>query len=307
MTERGDQPFLLYVAFTAPHDPRTPPERWRRDPATVSLPPNAVPVHPFDNGEMQVRDERLEAWPREPEAVRRHIADYYGMIAHLDDRIGSILATLEARGLAEDTVVVYSADHGIAIGQHGLMGKQNLYEHSTRVPLIMAGPGIVEGRRVDDLVWHGDTTATLLDIAGTDPAVAADGHSLMPALRGEGLPSREYVGAAYRFTQRSVQDGRWKLIRYSSNPDWRPGGEQTRGSDVVQLFDLDNDPWERVNVAWDVAARRCSRAAGDRAGRLAAICRRSRPCVVFSRLRSTWIRARYAATPRAPWAAVREG
>jgi arylsulfatase A-like enzyme len=140
--QRGEQPFLLYVAFTAPHDPRTPPERWLCDPETVSLPPNALPVHPFDNGEMQVRDERLEAWPREPEAVRRHIADYYGMVAHLDDRIGSILSALEAQGLAEDTIVVYSADHGIALGQHGLMGKQSLYAHSTHVPLLMAGPGI---------------------------------------------------------------------------------------------------------------------------------------------------------------------
>ena len=74
-----DQPFLLYVAFTAPHDPRTPPEAWRYDPATISLPPNAMPVHPFDTGDMDNRDENLETWPREPEAIRQHIADYYGI------------------------------------------------------------------------------------------------------------------------------------------------------------------------------------------------------------------------------------
>ncbi len=246
------RPFFLYVAFTAPHDPRTPPEAWRMEPADVTLPPNAMPAHPFDNGEMTVRDERLEAWPREPEAIRRHIADYYGMIAHLDARIGDIQAALEAQGLAENTVVVYSADHGLALGQHGLMGKQSLYEHSTHVPLMMAGPGIAAGVRVPELVWHGDTAATLLELGGVDAAIASEGRSLAPVLRGASMPGwRVYHGAAYRFTQRSVRDDRWKLIRYLENPDYRPEGEQTRGSDVVQLFDLERDPWERVNLAWD--------------------------------------------------------
>jgi arylsulfatase A-like enzyme len=250
----GEAPFCLYVAFTSPHDPRTPPEEWRYDPDAIDLPPNALPAHPFDNGEMTVRDEELEAWPREPEAIRRHIADYYGMISHMDDRIGQIVAALDAEGLAEKTVVVYSADHGVALGQHGLMGKQNLYEHSTHVPLLMAGAGIAPGTRVRELVWHGDTTATLLELAGEDAGIAADGRSLAPALRGEGLADwREHAGAAYRFTQRSIRDARWKLIRYVANPDWPEHAGQTRGSDVVQLFDLDADPWERVNLAWNPA------------------------------------------------------
>ncbi len=247
----GDRPFLLYVAFTAPHDPRTPPEAWRVDPATVSLPPNMLPVHPFDNGDMDNRDENLADWPREPEAIRQHIADYYGMVAHLDDRIGDIVAALEAQGLADDTVVVYSADHGIGLGQHGLLGKQSRYEHSTHVPLLVAGPGIDAGRRVSDLVWHGDTTATLLELAGLDPAVAADGRSLAPALRGEPLPAwRETFAGAYAFTHRSIQDRRWKLIVNTINPDY-PELRGTRGADAVQLFDLEADPWERVNLAWD--------------------------------------------------------
>lgn len=248
----GVEPFCLYVAFTAPHDPRTPPEAWRYEPGAVSLPPNILPVHPFDNGEMTVRDERLEAWPREPDAVRQHIADYYGMVSHLDDRVGDILRTLEARNMTDGTVVIYTADHGLALGQHGLMGKQNLYDHSIHVPLMMAGPGIASGQRVPELVWHGDTTATLLELSGVAPEFASDGISLVPALRGESLPdSRRYLGAAYRFAQRSVQDGRWKLIRYRTNPDYQPGGEQTMGSDTTQLFDLQNDPWERVSLAWE--------------------------------------------------------
>jgi arylsulfatase A-like enzyme len=247
----GDQPFLLYVAFTAPHDPRTPPDAWRVDPATVSLPPNAMPAHPFDNGDMDNRDENLETWPREPEAIRQHIADYYGMVAHMDDRIGDIVAVLEARGLADDTVVVYSADHGIGLGQHGLLGKQSRYEHSIHVPLMIAGAGVAAGRRVPELVWHGDTAATLLDLAGLDSGTAADGCSLVPALRGETLDGwREVFAGAYQFTQRSIQDRRWKLIVNTCNPDY-PAMRGTRGSDAVQLFDLEADPWERINLAWN--------------------------------------------------------
>ncbi len=113
-----------------------------------------------------MRDETLESFPRSRDALRRHLADYYGMIAHLDAAIGSILATAGEMGLLENTVVVYTADHGLALGQNGLMGKQNLYEHSLHVPLIMAGPGIGEGVRVPHLVWHADTRATMLDMAG---------------------------------------------------------------------------------------------------------------------------------------------
>lgn len=249
--QSDEQPFCLYVAFTSPHDPRTPPQQWRYDPKRVDLPPNYLPVHPFDNGEMRVRDEKLESWPREPEAIRQHIADYYGMISHMDDRTGHILATLDERRLTEDTIVVYSADHGVALGQHGLMGKQNLYEHSMHVPLMIAGPGTEAGQRISELVWHGDATATLLELAGEDPSMAHDGRSLVPVLKGDGVENwREYAGGAYRFGQRSVRDTRWKLIRYCANPDYRDGGEQTHGSDVVQLFGLEADPWEQVNLAW---------------------------------------------------------
>jgi len=115
----------------------------------------------------------------------------------------------------------------------------------------MNGPGIEAGQRVPELVWHGDTTATLLELAGLDPRVATDGRSLTPALRGEPLPEwRETIAGAYTFTHRSVQDRRWKLIVNTVNPDY-PNLRGTRGSDVVQLFDLEEDPWEQVNLAWD--------------------------------------------------------
>jgi arylsulfatase A-like enzyme len=128
------EPFFLYLAFTAPHDPRTPPPEYAAlyPPAEMPLPPNFLPEHPFDNGDLRTRDEALAPWPRSPDVVRQHTADYYGMITHLDAWIGHVLGALEASRHAGDTIVVYTADHGLAVGQHGLFGKQNLYEQDRK-------------------------------------------------------------------------------------------------------------------------------------------------------------------------------
>jgi len=122
---KGDRPFFLYVSLTAPHDPRTPPREYASlyDPGKIALPPNFLPEHPFDNGELQVRDEKLAASPRTPEEIRRHIADYYGMISHLDAELGRLLEALKRTGRAGDTLVLFAGDNGLAVGRHGLMGK----------------------------------------------------------------------------------------------------------------------------------------------------------------------------------------
>lgn len=150
---KGEQPFCLYVAYTAPHDPRTPPGEYATmyDPARLALPASFLPVHPFNNGELKVRDEALAPWPRTPEAVRKHTADYYGMITHLDAQVGRVLRALEATGRAGNTLVVFTSDHGLALGRHGLFGKQNLYDHSMRPPLVLTGPGVPRGGRSDAL------------------------------------------------------------------------------------------------------------------------------------------------------------
>jgi arylsulfatase A-like enzyme len=249
--DHGDEPFLLFVAFTAPHDPRTPPPGWEVDPESVTLTSNFLPEHPFDNGEMTVRDELLAGTPRGTDEVRQHIADYYGMIAHLDYSVGRIVEAVAANGLADDTVVIYTGDHGLAVGQHGLMGKQNVYEHSLRIPLVMAGPGIPAGGIHDGLVWHGDTTATIRHLAEVAADPLADGASLIG--EGEVQSGREEFGAAYEYCQRMYRDARYKLIVYRAAPDGvkRAGG--TPGCDLVQLFDLRGDPWETVNLADDPA------------------------------------------------------
>ena len=254
------RPFFLQVAFTAPHDPRTPPPRLAVDPATVALPSNFRPEHPFDTGEMLVRDELLEATPRPPEAVRQHIADYLGMVQHLDEAVGGVLAALDARGFAQDTLVIFTADHGLALGQHGLMGKQNLYAHSTRIPLILAGPGVEPGGRPDALVWHGDTAATMLDAAGLPELPGIEGESLLPIASGRRAPPpRETFAMVHAESQRAVRDARWKLIRYLPNARPKngpaPEGRTSRGTRAEQLFDLAADPGETVNLARDPAHR----------------------------------------------------
>jgi len=129
-----------------------PPEYAARyDPAALPLPENYLPQHPFDNGDLRTRDERLAPWPRTAEIVRQHLADYYAMISHLDSGVGRILAALQSRADGVNSVVVYSADHGLAVGQHGLMGKQNLYEHSVHIPLLLSGPDLPAGRQIDAL------------------------------------------------------------------------------------------------------------------------------------------------------------
>ncbi|MBI2925819.1 MAG: sulfatase-like hydrolase/transferase [Verrucomicrobia bacterium] len=230
---RRDKPFFLYVAFTAPHDPRTPPKEFADlyPPEKITLPKNFLPEHPFDNGELKVRDEALLPWPRTPDAVRREIAAYYGMITHLDAQIGRVLQALEDSGQADNTIIIFAADNGLAVGRHGLLGKQSLYDHSVRVPLILAGPGVPKGKRSDALCYLFDLFPTVCDLAGVRAPEGLEGRSLAPILRGQRKRVRSEIFGAYRDVQRMVRDERWKLIHYPKIDRW-------------QLFDLRRDPEE---------------------------------------------------------------
>ena len=241
----GSRPFFLYCAFTAPHDPRTPPQDWAGvyRPEAMPLPANFAGIHPFDNGEMSVRDEKLAGFPRTPEDTRRHIAEYYGMISDMDEKIGEILAALARMGLAEDTIVVYTADHGLSVGQHGLLGKQNLYDHSVRVPLILRGPGVPGGKQIDALTHTYDVYPTLCELAGLEIPASSDAYSLLPLMEGTVAETRPYLYSVYKHVQRMIQDQEWKLIRYSKD------GEQ--GSDRTQLYHLASDPWELNDLSED--------------------------------------------------------
>lgn len=239
---RDEQPFFAYVAFTAPHDPRNPPPRYRRMyyRKPPPLPPNFAPQHPFDNGHMTGRDESLAPWPRTELVVREQLAEYYGLITHLDRQVGRILRELASGPHAENTVVIYTADHGLAVGSHGLLGKQNLYEHSMGAPLVFRGPGIPAGGASNAFCYLLDIFPTLCSLLGVQPPDGLDGRDLAPVWRGESQEVRDSVFTAFRDLMRAVRDERWKLIRYPK-------------IDHVQLFDLDADPHETKNLAGDPA------------------------------------------------------
>ncbi len=234
----GKQPFFAYVAFTAPHDPRQPPLAWREPyyRSLPPLPPNFLPQLPFDNGMMRsLRDENLAAWPRTEAVIRDQLAEYYGMITHLDEQIGRVLDALKRSGQADNTIVVYAADNGLALGSHGLLGKQSVYEHSMRTPLIVAGPGIPRGRATHAFTYLFDLFPTLCDAAGIAPPADLAGESLRPVWEGGKSRVRDSVFLPFLQIQRAVRDDRWKLIAYPKIGH-------------LQLFDLRTDPHETVNL-----------------------------------------------------------
>ena len=234
----GKKPFFAYVAFTAPHDPRMPPPQqlefyYRHKPP---LPPNFLPQFPFDNGHMtKCRDENLAAWPRTEAVIRDQLAEYYGMITHLDGQIGRILDALKQTGMAGNTIIIYSADNGLALGSHGLLGKQNVFEHSMRVPLIFAGPGIPSGKSTQAFTYLLDVFPTVCDVTGIAPPDGLEGQSLRPLWEGTQAKLRDSVFLPYIQIQRAVRDERWKLIAYTK-------------IGYLQLFDLQADPYEQTNL-----------------------------------------------------------
>lgn len=238
LKEHKEGPFFCYVPFDAPHDPHIVPADFpiKYDPAKIDLPPNFLPQHTFDNGEMVIRDEVLLAHPRPPEAVKEMIAEYYRYITYLDSQIGRILDALDASPYAKNTLVVFSADSGVARGSHGLIGKQNLYEHSVRVPLIVCGPGIPEGKTTQAMCYLFDVLPTLGKRCGVQPPPESDGKEFNEVLENPEKPAREHLYFAYRNVQRAIRGDRWKLIRYPM-------------IDKNQLFDLQADPFEKEDLA----------------------------------------------------------
>lgn len=239
--KKNDKPFFAFVAFTSPHDPRNQHPAYGHDYAadTLSLPINFQPQHPFDTGDMGVRDEVLLPRPRTEDAMKKELAGYYGMISEVDFQIGRVLESLKETGQLENTIIVFAGDNGLAMGQHGLLGKQNLYDHSARVPLVIIAPGVAKGVKTDVNCYLYDLYPTLCDMVGVQPAPSVTGKSLLPVLHGA-TKHRDNVFLAYANIQRAIVKDSWKYIVYNV------GGFVTE-----QLFDLGNDPWEMVNHATD--------------------------------------------------------
>lgn len=226
------RPFFMYLAFGNPHDPRVAADKYRAmyDPAKIPLPKNYLPVHPFNNGDLKIRDEALLPWPRTEDAIRKELHDYYATITAFDGHLGRIIAALGELQLTEETIVIFSADQGLAMGSHGLMGKQNLYDHSTRSPLLFAGPGIRQGE-TKALVYLLDIYPTVCELVGAATPEGIDGRSFRDVLTGAKDKHRDAIFCAYQGVQRAYRDERYKLLRY-------PQINRT------QLFDLASDPDE---------------------------------------------------------------
>jgi arylsulfatase A-like enzyme len=237
-TNHEARPFYIYLAPPVPHDPRSAEPQFHKlyDPAKIPLSPAFLPQHPFDNGEMTVRDEKLAPWPRTPADTKQQNADYYSCVTGLDHHVGRIFAELKASGQWDNTIIIFSGDNGLSLGEHGLFGKQNLYEFGgMHVPLVIAGPGIPKGKS-EALVYLMDLFPTFADFAGATIPAGVEGKSIVPILTARQTKVRDVLYTAYRDCQRSIRDDRWKLIRYPL-------------VDRTQLFDLSTDPHELKNLA----------------------------------------------------------
>ena len=268
--DTGNQkPFLIYFGFSHPHDKRDgkpallkkygavnhadrnslPPA----DPRQPRLPANYLPAHPFPNTHMSVRDEVgvSGVWDkRDPRTIRNELGREYACSENIDDQIGRVLEKLQAMGELERTYIFYTADHGMAIGRHGLQGKQNLYEHTFRVPFVVSGPGIKPGTRALGNIYLLDVLATVTDLAGIEKPDTCEGISFKPVLEGKARTIRETLYGAYcggsKPGMRCVKNGDWKLIKYDGVK-----GEVHE----TQLFNLAENPHELLSGHHDPSVK----------------------------------------------------
>ncbi|MFI3283031.1 MAG: sulfatase-like hydrolase/transferase, partial [Rikenellaceae bacterium] len=255
-SEESD-PFMIFLGFSHPHDIRNgTPELLAKYGATnhkdinslpdsdpkVALPDNYLLKHPFHHGHPDLRDETRVSgvWMnRDEHTIKNEVGREYACSENIDIQIGKVLDKLEAMGELDNTYIIYTADHGIAVGRHGLMGKQNLYEHTWRVPMIVKGPGIKAGSRVDGDVYLLDIFPTICDLAGIPIPETVQGDSFRAVLEGKSESMHDVMYGVYcggsKPGMRSVVEGDWKLIKY----DLLDGYVQE-----TQLFNLKENPHE---------------------------------------------------------------
>ena len=247
-TQGDKRPFMAFVSFTSPHDPRNvlPDYGKKYVPSELSVPANFLPEHPFDNGELTVRDEMVLPAPRTAEQIQNELALYYGMVSEVDVQIGRVMEALKKSGKLEHTIIVFASDNGLAMGQNGLIGKQSLYDHSVGVPMAIVVPGeTVRKGRSDALCYLYDLYPTLCELAGLDIPESVTGQSLLPVLKGEAAQVRDDLFLAYSNQQRGIISGDYKYIIYN-----------VEGKITEQLFDLKKDPGELTNLVTDLPEKK---------------------------------------------------
>ncbi|MEO0795174.1 MAG: sulfatase-like hydrolase/transferase [Verrucomicrobiota bacterium] len=240
--DNDGKPFFAYVAFNAPHDPRQSPQSYldRYPVESVPLPHSFMESYPYTNqiGVWNVRAERMAPRPRTEFAIKTHRREYYALISHLDTQLGRIIDTLKEEGLYENTVIIYTADHGLSLGNHSFMAKQSMYDHSLASPFIIAGPEIPKGVRSKQRIYIQDVVPTTLEIAGQSRSDYADieFESLLPLGRDGSSGHTVPIYGGYKNLSRCIVHGQWKLIYYTN-------------VDKFRLFDLETDPNELMDVS----------------------------------------------------------
>lgn len=237
-----ENPFFMYIAFNAPHDPRQSPKEYvdKYPLENIALPQSFQELYPYKDSigcGPGLRDEKLAPFPRTEYSIKVHRQEYYAIITHMDDQIGRIVSHLKETGQDKNTYILFSADHGLSVGNHGLVGKQNMYDHSMRVPCILVGPDIPENEKRDMQIYLQDLMATSLDLAQVKKPEYIEFNSLLPLINKEQqVSSYSEIYGAYIDFQRMIRTDKYKLIIY---PKARK----------ILLFDVENDPNEITNLA----------------------------------------------------------
>lgn len=246
-----EKPWTLFVSFATPHFPLQVPEEYfeQYPPETIPLPRQYSlaerPKHPVLEA---IRDAQCLSDELEDGIVRRAIAAYYGLCTFMDEQVGRVLQALQESGHRDSTRVIYASDHGDAIGHHGMWYKASMYEESVSVPFLMAGPDIPEGKVIETPISLVDVFPTILESVGVqrnEEDSDLPGSSLFSVIRGDVQYARpvfsEYHATASPTGIFMLRDGRYKLVEYA-------GYES-------QLFDLESDPEEMVDLGSDPAYR----------------------------------------------------
>ena len=250
--ERKEAPWALHVGYVCPHSPFIAPQKYydMYDPEKVDIPLPEIPEGHLENQHPAIK--RIRAGRGNPDrplpddVVRKVRASYFGLITFVDDMVGQLVEALESTGQREDTLVIFTADHGEMMGEHGMWMKSNFHEHSSRIPMILSGPGVSSaGKRIADPVSLLDLVRTMVSLAGADTTSEAvpplDGTNLNPLIRGEGPGPDEVLSEYYaNFTaapMAMLRRGNFKYNHYLHED--------------AELYDLEKDPGEFENLAAD--------------------------------------------------------
>jgi len=240
--KKSEKPFFMYLAFNAPHDPRQSPKEYV-DMYPIDkqvLPESFLPDYQYKDSigcSINLRDEALAPFPRTEYSIKVNQLEYFALISHTDTQIGRILDVLKREELDDETYVLFTADHGLSVGHHGLVGKQNLYDHSVRVPLIVSGPGIDADKLRDQQVYLQDVMPTIIELAGGTIPPSVEFNSLLPMIKKAGESSSyDAIYGCYMNLQRMVRTEEYKLIVYPKVP-------------VLRLYDIKSDPQEMNDLA----------------------------------------------------------